>query len=301
MIEMLTVVAVIGVLIALLLPAVQMAREGARKMQCRNNVGQLALAMQSYHASHRMLPPGTINETGPVVSGTVTDNHFGWIVQILPQLDEGNLWRQFDFRKTSYQQKKTAFESPESLEEYEFEQFSAEGVEALAAPGILQCPSLPASGDGILCYAGVYHDAAVPIDVDNDGVLYLNSSVRFKEITDGRSHTMMIGEILPGAIFSEWYQGNEETLRYLGGQRMDQWENSPAMQAARSRWNVGTWTEDSGAAAVVPLPSRFGSIHHGGANFALADGAVRYVSASVDVAILRRLGNRHDGEVVGSF
>src|SRR3954454_1772275 len=98
------VVAIIGILIALLLPAVQQAREGARRMQCRNNLCQLALALHNYHAAHRVLPPGCVNETGPVMAGVTTDNHFGWIAQILPQLDEANLWRQFDFRLTSYQQ-----------------------------------------------------------------------------------------------------------------------------------------------------------------------------------------------------
>ncbi|MBL8849428.1 MAG: DUF1559 domain-containing protein, partial [Planctomycetaceae bacterium] len=188
LIELLMVVAVIAILIALLLPAVQQAREGARRMQCRNNLCQLALALHNYHATYRVLPPGCVNETGPVRFGVVTDNHFGWLAQILPQLDEVNSWRQIDFTKTSYQQV------------------------LLSAPPMLGCPSVPGPGPS---YAACHHDVPALIDVDNNGVMFLNSSVRLRDITDGKSYTLLTAECLAIGV-GYWFQGTDGMLRHSG-------------------------------------------------------------------------------------
>jgi prepilin-type N-terminal cleavage/methylation domain-containing protein len=277
LIELLVVVAVIAVLIALLLPAVQQAREGARRMQCRNNLCQLALALHNYHDAHRVLPPGSVNETGPVQAGTVTDNHFGWIAQILPQLDEVNRWRQFDFTLTSYQQPATG---------------------GLSAPPVLHCPSNPSGGH---CYAGCHHDAAAPIDIDNNGVLFLNSSIRLRDIADGKAYTLVVGEILPGVFGGSWFQGTEATLRYCGTSLdvLDSSDMTSYFQAVREL--EGQEGETAPGTIAANFPMTFGSIHADGTHFALADGAVRFVSARVDQSILRRLGNRRDGEIVGMF
>jgi len=273
LIELLVVIAIIAVLIALLLPAVQSAREAARRMQCRNNLSQLALALHNYHAAHRVLPPGSVNETGPVTVGTATDNHFGWIAQILPELDEINIWKQIDFSKTSYQQA-SAF---------------------LLSPTVLHCPSRPG---GSSCYAGCYHDSAAPIDTDNNGVLFLNSSVRLRDITDGKAHTLLVGEVVPSSS-GAWYQGTESTLRF-SGDGMDDWLAAGGSSGIFAGISTPNSTDDASAAQSV-LPQGFGSPHSGGAHLALADGAVRFVSSSIDAQILRRLGNRHDGEIVAEF
>src|SRR6476646_404760 len=83
LIELLVVIAIISVLIALLLPAVQSAREAARRSQCVNNLMQLGIALQSYESAHEVLPPGVVNETGPVLDQP-KGYGFGWMVQILP-------------------------------------------------------------------------------------------------------------------------------------------------------------------------------------------------------------------------
>lgn len=265
MIELMVTIAIIAVLIGLLLPAVQQAREGARRMQCRNNVSQLVLALHNYHAGHLVLPPGSVNETGPVNAGIVTDNHFGWIVQILPELDEVNLWKSFDFAKTSY------------------DPVNGTG----AGPGVLQCPSRP----GGTSYAGCYHDAGSPIDIDNNGVLFLNSSVRLRDVTDGKSHTLLIGEVASSS--GAWYRGTEDTLRHTGD-GMEAWVPGAG----------GVVYDESltaSADGVIGPALRFGSVHPEGAHLALADGAVRFVSSHIDRRILKLLGNRHDGEVIPEF
>jgi prepilin-type N-terminal cleavage/methylation domain-containing protein/prepilin-type processing-associated H-X9-DG protein len=297
LLELMVVILIIVILIALLLPAVQQAREAARRMQCTNNLNQLALAMHNYAAAHRVLPPGSVNETGPVTTrsfglsrndapdsadetdlaatGVLTDNHFGWTVQILPQLDEVKVWRQFDFSKTSYQQSVTPL-----------------------LPRNFHCTSNPTASTA-MCYAGSYHDSAVPIDVNNNGVLFLNSSVRLKDITDGQAYTLLLGEHLPSSALSAWYQGSESTLRYLGADGIEQW-NSTSSKISSYYERTDPQAAQQAAAQPIP-PQKFGSIHSGGANIALADGSVRFLSVSVDAAVLRRLGNRHDGEVVGTY
>lgn len=278
LIELLVVVSVIAILIALLLPAVQQAREGARRMQCRNNLSQLALALHNYHAAHLVLPPGCVNETGPVQAGTATDNHFGWIVQILPQLDEMNRWRQFDFARTSYQQPSLAI---------------------LTAPRVLACPSNWVGGS---CYAGCHHDAPAPIDSDNNGVLFLNSSIRLRDISDGKGNTLLVGEMLPSVMGGSWIQGTESTLRYAGTSlnALDSNDMSAYFQAIQAIQSEGEPDPESSSVA-ASFPMTFGSVHADGTHFALADGAVRFVSSQIDTTVLRRLANRRDGEIVGKY
>ncbi len=90
------VIAIIAILIALLLPAVQQAREAARRSACKNNLKQLVLAMHNYEATHGLFPPGYLHKFDPSGSGA---NHmgFGWGLMSLPQLEQGNLYAQFNF------------------------------------------------------------------------------------------------------------------------------------------------------------------------------------------------------------
>src|SRR5688572_20239457 len=89
LIELLVVIAIIAILISLLLPAVQQAREAARRVQCKNNLAQLSLALQNYAMAHQVLPPGSVNPTGPIRSEE-KGYHYSWIVQLLPYIDQAN-------------------------------------------------------------------------------------------------------------------------------------------------------------------------------------------------------------------
>src|SRR5438309_5217157 len=89
LIELLVVIAIIAGLIALLLPAVQAAREAARRVQCCNSLMQLSLGLKSYEASHEVLPPGVINPTGPI-KNQPKGYHVGWLVQLLPFIEQTN-------------------------------------------------------------------------------------------------------------------------------------------------------------------------------------------------------------------
>ncbi len=100
-VELLLVLMIIGVLVGLLLPALNGAREAARRVQCSNNLGQIGLAMQQYLASHSVLPPGVVNDSSPIVT-TPSGYHMSWIVQILPDLDNRELFRRINFRGGAY-------------------------------------------------------------------------------------------------------------------------------------------------------------------------------------------------------
>src|SRR3954451_14542119 len=94
LIELLVVIAIISVLIALLLPAVQAAREAARRVQCVNNLMQLGIALHNYESSYEMLPPGSVNPTGPIVN-LPRGYHVSWMVQLLPFIEQKSMARNF--------------------------------------------------------------------------------------------------------------------------------------------------------------------------------------------------------------
>jgi prepilin-type N-terminal cleavage/methylation domain-containing protein/prepilin-type processing-associated H-X9-DG protein len=275
LIELLTVLVVLTLLAALMLPGVSQSREAARRVACQNNLHQLALALHAYHASHRMLPSGSVNESGPVRTYVTTDNHFGWIAQILPQLDETKTWRLFDFSRTSYDQPAIP---PKSM------------------PGVLICPDSPNSA---CSYAGCHHDTPAPIDVDDNGVLYLNSSIRFRDVTDGKSTTLLAGETLQSAAAGAWYQGTAATLCHTGDGVVGL--GALGSVAPLQDSELESTEGDPPDTAAIPTSQRFGSLHGAGANLALVDGSVRFVSENVEASILRHLGNRHDGAVIGDF
>ena len=185
--ETLVVIAIIAVLVSLLLPAVQRAREGARQMQCRNNLLQIGLALQNYEAAHDCLPPGSVDVRGPVQNNG-TGYQVGWMVQILPQLDQQNAYLMFDFSVGVYDNRNTQ-----------------------ALSGTVAVYGCPSRGG----YAACHHDVEAPIDVDNHGVMFLNSSIRRDDIHDGASHTIFVGEAGAAAGLG-WASGTRDSLRSTG-------------------------------------------------------------------------------------
>ncbi|MEZ6051752.1 MAG: DUF1559 domain-containing protein [Planctomycetaceae bacterium] len=193
LIELLVVIAIIAILIALLLPAIQQSREVARRTQCKNNLAQLSLALHNYAMAHQVLPPGCVNPTGPIRTEE-KGYHYSWIVQILPYIEENNAYHKFDFAVSVYDEKHLDV--------------------LLHVIPLLQCPSSPTGGG--TSYVGCHHDTEAPIDVDNNGVLFLNSSIAYRDVTDGRSHTIFLGEASDLGVLG-WASGTAATLRNAGG------------------------------------------------------------------------------------
>jgi prepilin-type N-terminal cleavage/methylation domain-containing protein/prepilin-type processing-associated H-X9-DG protein len=142
LIEMLFVIAIIAVLVALLLPAVQQARESARRNQCQNNMRQIGLALINYNRQHSFLPSGSIHSTSPLLSDQSPDGA-GWIAQILPQLGEEGIWQQVNF-DAPYR----SFASPSDLAQFDLDmkawQAAQDGTEPPAQP---ELPAPPQSSD----------------------------------------------------------------------------------------------------------------------------------------------------------
>lgn len=276
LIELLLVVAIIAILIALLLPAVQQAREAARRTQCKNNLAQIGIAMHNYNSSFGCMPPGTINLTGPIRNED-EGYHFSWIAQLLPMTEQSMLFQSIDFNQSVY--------GPGSL--------SARAARLT----MYLCPSDPGplSSSGIepSSYAGCAGGADVPVDMDNDGLFFLNSSVAYHHIRDGASNTILAGERQLADIGTEdlgWASGTTASLRNTG----------IPIDVYVSRYSTDVVVLP-GTPDPVLATRGFSSWHTGGAQFSLADGSVRFLSENIDVDVYSHLGDREDGHTLPDF
>jgi prepilin-type N-terminal cleavage/methylation domain-containing protein len=196
LVELLVVIAIIGILISLLLPAVQAAREAARRSQCQNQLRQVSLALHGYESAYEVFPEGVTNPTGPIRNVPQGD-HKGWIARILPYLGEQVRYRNLDWSLGAYHKNNDPVRQ--------------------SVIALLFCPSSPSDEYPGSSYAGVHHDQEAPIDTTNNGILFLNSRLQFRDLTDGASYTLAIGEkLLDPKTDLGWITGTPATLRNLG-------------------------------------------------------------------------------------
>jgi prepilin-type N-terminal cleavage/methylation domain-containing protein/prepilin-type processing-associated H-X9-DG protein len=195
LVELLVVIAIIGVLVALLLPAVQSAREAARRAQCVSRLSNLIVAVHNYEMAHGVYPPGTMDAKGPIVNAR-KGYHHNWAVQILPYIEEQNTYNAIDKSVSVYDPKNAPA--------------------ARAMPRLFGCPSSRGFSQGNPCYAGVHHDTEKPIDADDNGVFFLNSRLRYDDVTDGSAHTLYLGEKIADGWDLHWMSGTRATLRNTG-------------------------------------------------------------------------------------
>jgi prepilin-type N-terminal cleavage/methylation domain-containing protein len=299
LIELLVVVAIMAILIALLLPAVQQAREAARRTQCKNNLVQINLALQNYHQAHEVLPPGSVNATGPI-HNVPEGFHHGWYTSLLPYLDEQPVYKHIDPDVSIY-----------------------DPVQAVARGAVLEvlaCPSEPGpqkssrtddSPAALTNFAGVHHPVEAPIDATNHGVLFLNSRVRMSDVADGVSHTIFVGEFKRADDDLGWASGTRASLRN-GGLSINQtpggsrYYNDPnAGRVDPLTWSTGSTFDDGVDPASRTEPTLivggFGSHHAGGAQFGMGDGSARFLSENISPTLFQQLLDRGDGSVVGEF
>ncbi len=280
LVELLVVIAIIGILVGLLLPAVQAAREAARRMQCTNNLRQLGLAVHNYESANRRLPSGWI------ASNVHGEPGWGWAAALLPFMEGSNLHNQIDFRlpiedAVHAQVRVTViptFLCPTDTGANVFEIAAGDGHDhdhnALA--GVDDSPEklFQLSKSNFVGMFGTFELEDAPYN--GNGMFYGNSRIKFRDVTDGLSNTLLVGERSSRLGGSLW-QGNiseaaEPHARILGV--ADHGPNDPHAHF-----------ED------------FSSYHNGGVNFMRADVSVTYLSDSIDLRVYQAMATRAGGEV----
>ncbi len=330
LIELLVVIAIIAILIALLLPAVQQAREAARRTQCKNNLKQIGLAIHNYHDVHRCFPFAWM--LGADFNSSV------WGVQILPYMDQANLWNQMDSSIPAYDQAAGFGFGPADAVQRQ--------LAAIRTPlQVYMCPSTPAevlstydltpagfpltwtaarsdytpttgvrAAFAAIAYrgnAGGQRGGALnAVGVDpGDPTSASDPITRISQVTDGTSNTIAIGERVGGtSIYDARRQINGTFTAALGTTNGGAW----ADLLNGENWIAGAlydgtpspFAPNGGPCPVNCSNYRGGglySFHVGGVQILLCDGSARFISANIDAGTFAGLITRSKGEVLGEF
>ena len=296
LIELLVVIAIIAVLIALLLPAVQQAREAARRTQCTNIMKQWGLALHNYHGVYNSLPLGAMG-----VGSDVVGNEFGFHVRLLPYIEQGPLYEQFN--QSLHYNETTISINRDLKQERTPLHFcpSAKGEDQIANEAdtytIHYYGVAGPKGPRPAALGGNYdHDgnfASTFGGFSRSGCLTVNRTYAFRDITDGTSNTFLMGEISNEPVngldmsWRPWTQGASNN----GG--------AAAMYACK---NVLSGIGKTGYDTSNPLwqfnDIRFGSQHTGGTNFLFGDGTVNFISENINFATYQAAASRDDGEAL---
>ncbi len=283
--EVLVVMIVVGIALALLLPAMLDARESARRVQCQNNLKQIALALHNYHDMHSVFPPGYIaRDVRPQDSARLESGPgYAWGALLLPFVDQQALFQTIDF-------------SVDPLVNT-----------TAAATAILpyRCASATDDSTSYVACFGWGSLTESPGQPAGPGVFYRNSRVPQFDIRDGTSSTILVGErhslhdFVPGSpavpADATWLAMPALAFRSAGIDAVRGAVEGPASYV------LGTVGQDEPFAVhAVHCRSNhvaaFSSRHPGGANFAFCDGSVVFVSSSIDYELYRLLGQRNDRE-----
>lgn len=294
LIELLVVIAIIAILIALLLPAVQQAREAARRSACKNNLKQLALALHNYESTYQVLPPGYLHKPDPGGSGA---NHMGfaWGLMILPQLEQSSLYNQFNFNIPIFDPTQlTAREQHLSVFLCPSDPFS-EGAFV-----VRDDTASPVEQYATASYAANWGPSTATVNLDDtplqsQGVFYRNSRTKFRDLVDGLSNTLALGERTNGPLPGTTSGGHavfETAWPAAVREITDLTDDHGHMVLFETQYRPNQpGTDDKGLSAP----------HEGIGQFALGDGSVRAISENIDEGVYNALGTRAGGEVVGEF
>ena len=285
LIELLVVITIIGILIALLLPAVQAAREAARRLQCQNNLKQIGLAIHNYHDANKRVP---YTDIAGLLVRNPTQPAWSFLVRILPFIEGGNEFLQLDLKKQSYDPRNLPYLK---VPHPNFTCPSDNMASVLAEEEGFAAPDLIAQADYAGCIGDYKNSTGIgqtPV-FGNYGRPYPIRGVigryawspSFDQVRDGLSNTIMVGECIGALCITQNYAVESfATTAHPINYMNDSLISSPPT-AANPRWD-----ESIG----------FRSLHPGGANFCIADGSVRFFGDTIDGATYRALASRDGGE-----
>jgi prepilin-type N-terminal cleavage/methylation domain-containing protein len=301
LVELLVVIAIIGILVALLLPAVQQAREAARRAQCANNLRQVGLAVHAYHDALHVVPYGW------------DDRGSGWTLHLLPFLELTSLYETIHFQEHGPGNWGSGSENEEAcgtvLQVYRCPSMPI--AEHITYNGITD--RVPASYRGNAGSEASSDDTGTLVipgtksleNTNLDGIFFGCSAIRLGDVLDGTSNTILVGESRTDPLFNKDGQGMD--FWYLGSPQADPCRCDGGTGGPEFSEFVGSTLAPLNAYVRRPdlhgrlMELSFGSYHHGGAMFAMADGNVRFLADSIDSAIYRGLGSRGGGEVLSGF
>ena len=305
LIELLVVIAIIAILIGLLLPAVQKVREAAARAKCQNSLKQLGLALHAYHDANLRFPsgyyaiyygPGYLSYIAEP-SSSVELTYTGWQLQILPFLEQQALYN------GSYAWLKS---NPYNTDN---NGYPACGFNA----SMFNCPSNPRPQTFL--YGGTTYEITSYMGCTGttsgynwskpsaDGILYVNSTVRFADVTDGSSNTIAVGErpstgdTYYGWGFAPYGSGAGDGDTVLGSN-----DSQLAASVGDLTTNVGFRAPRAPANAQDEIDvAHYWSFHGVGANFLFTDGSVHFLNYSLSPVNFRALCTRNGGEVIGNY
>jgi prepilin-type N-terminal cleavage/methylation domain-containing protein len=346
LIELLVVIAIIGILVALLLPAVQQAREAARRTACRNNLKQMGLALHNYHDAHGTFPAGYFSWTtsdGSAPIGARLDPQtwdaapgWGWAATLLPFLDQAPLAHQLPGEQPIFSPavaeaistKLTVFLCPSSSGGDEaFVVRNPDGDPLLingsqirlgrshyvASHGQESCWGECGAQTSATIFTDIYNSTTTTVIVNGDvsrvadGPFYRNSRTRFRDVTDGTTNTIFLGEHSSKLSEKTWVgvvPGAFTHPRFITP------ENGPDAAATLTLVHAGP---SGGELDITGFPiihsvnfptyhvGQMFAEHPGGGQIGLGDGSVRFVSENIDLLLWAELSSISEGEVIGEF
>jgi prepilin-type N-terminal cleavage/methylation domain-containing protein/prepilin-type processing-associated H-X9-DG protein len=298
LIELLVVIAIIGALLGLLLPAVQKVREAAARLQCKNNLKQIGLALHNYHDTQQALPPGYFAFSSYSDGATDTAPGWGWAAFILPYLEQEPLYRQIDLRQSVASS--AAARTPVKLYLCPSD-LTPPGPFAVPDPfGSPLAAAAPCSYAA--CVGGDESDTTAPTGL---GAFYRNSRTRLTDIADGTSNTVLVGERAWSNANGVWagaVPGGVIRRGPLNPNPGSASASSPAATLVLAHCHLNNATADTDAGL-----DDFSSRHTGGSNFLFADGSVHFVrsvpgdnadgSSTADGLAFQALGTCANGDL----